>query len=217
VSSPPERHDRWLVVEGKDDLFALIGVLSEQGVNFGKEKVTFDARAPYVKECGGLDNALPVFATEAKGTKRVLGLVVDADDSAASTWRKVRDRIPAAFEAPEELPAAGWVGSADGRRLGVWLMPDNLGSGKLEDWLAGLIRPEDRVWPHAKEATDAAIRLGAPLPEKDRVKGEIHAWLAWRKEPGHPFGTAMEAKSFDAHHASARPFVAWFRRLYGID
>lgn len=94
-------------------------------------------------------------------------------------------------------------------------MPDNQSPGKLEDFLARLIPVGDLCWPWAQQATDAAKATHeAPFEIKDRIKAEIHTWLAWRESPGLPFGTAITAASFAHDAALAATFVAWMNRLF---
>jgi len=63
----------------------------------------------------------------------------------------------------------------------------------LEHFLGKLVPAADPCWAHAEQATATAQALGANLPQKDTMKGVIHAWLAWQAEPGLPFGTALTA------------------------
>jgi hypothetical protein len=93
-------------------------------------------------------------------------------------------------------------------------MPNNVDPGKLETFLAALVPQEDAVWPWAREATEGARSRGAGFPEKDRIKAEVHAWLAWQEEPGKPFGTSVKAGYFRHDAPEALLWVAWFRRLF---
>jgi hypothetical protein len=100
------------------------------------------------------------------------------------------------------------------QRVGVWLMPDNREPGILEHFLAKLIPDGDGCWPHAEAATARARELGAPLAAKDAMKGILYTWLAWREEPGLPFGTALTARVLRHDSAEALAFVAWFNKLF---
>ena len=106
------------------------------------------------------------------------------------------------------------VPASDGRRLGVWLMPDNQNPGKLEDFLALLVPPRDPCWAWAGESTTQARQLGAGFSEPDFIKAHIHTWLAWQAEPALPFGTAIRAATFAHDAEAARRFVAWMERLF---
>ncbi len=45
-------------------------------------------------------------------------------------------------------------------------------------------------------------------------KAQIHAYLAWQKEPGKPFGTAITAKYLQADNPHCEKFVEWLKRLF---
>jgi hypothetical protein len=44
----------------------------------------------------------------------------------------------------------------------------------------------------------------------------VDAWLAWREQPGKPFGLAMKARYFQHDSLVAKAFVGWFSGLYRI-
>ncbi len=151
---------------------------------------------------------------------RAVGFVLDADAPIRDRWRSVRNRLlKAGVDAvPENPPPDGFTGSSSQfkSRVGVWLVPDNEHDGDLESFLRSLIRSGDPTIGHAEGATDKARELGATFADVDRRKAIIHAWLAWREEPGRPYGTAITAHYF-AHDAElARRFVDWYARLFGL-
>ena len=108
-------------------------------------------------------------------------------------------------------------------RVGVWLMPDNQeegihGEGTLERFLETLVDDDDSLFRYAREATARAkTDHGASYPDGDIRKAVLHAWLAWQKEPGLPYGTAIRARYFMHDSPVAARFVAWFRRLFEGD
>jgi len=145
------------------------------------------------------------------------GVVIDADVDVAGRWRSVRNRLSQiGLELPPTPSPEGVVadGITPGRRTGVWLMPDNTLSGNLEDFLATLVPADDACWPYAREAATEAKQRGAKFGDVDRLKAEIHTWLAWQQEPGVPFGTAVTACYLRHDSEVALRFVAWFRRLF---
>ena len=46
------------------------------------------------------------------------------------------------------------------------------------------------------------------------MKGVLYTWLAWRDQPGLPFGTALTARIFAHDSAAALAFVGWFKKLF---
>lgn len=103
-------------------------------------------------------------------------------------------------------------------RVGVWLMPNNQDPGMLETFLQALV-PE-----HAKRRADYACEVtnqakqeyGAPYKDVHKEKASVHTFLAWEKKPGNPFGTAFESNSLDPHSEAAKPFIAWFCKLFDV-
>jgi hypothetical protein len=93
-------------------------------------------------------------------------------------------------------------------------MPDNSQPGMLEDFLGKLVPAGDPSWVYADEAAAQSRALGSDLAEKDHAKGRIHTWLAWQKDPGLPFGTALNARVLSHDSLEAMRFVEWFRRLF---
>ena len=84
-------------------------------------------------------------------------------------------------------------------------MPDNKGSGELEDFVYNMIPVNDPIFPRAKRYIDE-------IPENDRkftdgklTRAHVHAWLATRKKP-RPMGTAITAGDL-LHDASIRQFL----------
>ena len=96
-------------------------------------------------------------------------------------------------------------------------MPDNVtDAGRLEDLVRTLVPTGDPLIDHATAATDRAYTLDARFPAQDRIKAELHCWLAWQKEPGRPFGTALKAQFLRHDSDVAMRFVAWFKALFGL-
>jgi hypothetical protein len=175
-----------------------------------------DVVVPYVHDAGSVEQVLEGIDAGVKSYER-FGILVDADTEPTRRWEQVRGRLRSAgIAAPDQADRAGLVipGRSSKQRVGVWLMPDNRTAGILEDFLATLVPAGDLIWPHAESSTAQARTLEAPLAEKDTMKGVLHAWLAWREEPGLPFGTALTAKVLGHDSAEALAFVTWFRRLF---
>ena len=50
----------------------------------------------------------------------------------------------------------------------------------------------------------------------NRIKAVLHSWLAWQREPGLPYGTALKARFFEADLAVAKESAKWFKAVYQI-
>jgi hypothetical protein len=198
-------------VEGQDDQHTIIHLTARHGWNWDKPAPHF----PYIDDAKGDTLALEALPVALLSCQRV-GVVLDADIAPGNRWQSIGDRLSdAGFPLPDQPDPEGTVVlRADGKRLGVWLMPDNQSPGKLEDFLAQLVPPGDPCWGCAEESTRCAKELGAGFTEPDFIKARIHTWLAWQEEPGLPFGTAIRAATFAHDTAAARKFVAWMERLF---
>jgi len=207
-----------LHVEGPDDQHSIVHLLIRHGIDYDTKP--WPAEYPELKQTGGVDGLLEGMETAVQlGTGKVVGFVLDADSPLLDRWQAVRDRVQrVGVDAPERPPTEGFVGQSPTycSTVGVWLMPDNQHDGKLETFLRTLIDEHDGLIDHATAATHTAKELGAQFAEADRIKAVMRAWLAWQREPGQPYGTAIRAKYFRHDSAAAAAFVAWFRRLYRI-
>jgi hypothetical protein len=206
-SSAPHR----LIVEGRDDQWSIIELTAKHGWDWHNPA----AHYPYVEDAKGDTQALEALPLAVRSYRRV-GIVLDADFAPERRWQSISDRLSGeGFAMPGQPDPAGTVVErADGKRLGIWLMPNSQSPGKLEDFLALLVPPGDRCWDWAGESTTQARRLGAGFPEPDFIKARIHTWLAWQEEPAQPFGTAIRAATFAHDAETARGFVAWMERLF---
>lgn len=207
----PELH-----VEGGDDIHTIIHLLRRHSVNMDD-----GVRPIVIVPAKNVDQLLENVPRAIKAaTSRPVGFVVDIDVPIMDRWAQVRNRLrEAQVDAPDQCPPSGFIGRRRGypSDVGVWLMPDcTTDRGKLEDLLTTLIPNDNKLWPHARTSTDEAKKIGAAFGDADRDKASIHAWLAWQKEPGLPFGTAIKAKFFNDDSPQALAFLRWLKRLYGI-
>lgn len=205
-----------LKVEGRNDLCTIAELLNRHGIDMSQAK-----RPINITAAGSLESLLDGMRVAVRAaTNRPVGFVVDADVKLSDRWNAVRDRlISEGVDVPKDCPVDGFIGQRQGytSRVGVWVMPDcSTDDGKLEHFLNTLVPSDDRLIGHAEQSTDEAIQLGAIFTSNDRIKAVIHTWLAWQKEPGRPFGTAICAEFFRHDSEVANRFVSWMRRLFDL-
>jgi hypothetical protein len=151
---------------------------------------------------------------------KVLGVMVDADNSIQSRWDCIRNFCKTADlkNIPKAIPREGLVLACDdGRKFGAWIMPDNESEGMLETLCCALIpAPSQPLWAHAVAAASRAKELGASFIEAHRQRADIHTWLAWQDPPGERIGIALTSKKLNVESEAAKPFVDWFVRLYEL-
>ncbi len=202
---------RVLIVEGTEDEHVIKHICGSRGLQ------ELDRVTPY----GGVDPLLEAVPTELRASNEpgdAVGIVVDANSDVEARWEDVGGRFeeagyPNVPAAPDpagtvlEPPAGSLL-----PRTGVWLMPDNRTPGILEDFLRFLVPSPDSLFDHAKASVDS-------LPDRrfavsDEPKALIHTWLAWQREPGRPYGTAITARYLDPDVPQVDVLVEWLRRLF---
>ncbi|MBC6479602.1 MAG: hypothetical protein GDA56_19325 [Hormoscilla sp. GM7CHS1pb] len=216
VRKPPKSKPQQLLVEGKDDRHVIWALCEQYQV-----PETFSVEVPRAEAGQGIEVLLADLPFKLREDNlRTLGIVVDADEDVSSRWDAVRNRLRySGYENfPASPPAEGWVYSPPDSNLpkvGVWLMPNNQLPGMLEDFVAHLIGPDDKLLPFAtsilQQIEEAGINQYSLVR---RPKALIHTWLAWQSTPGMPMGQAITAQVLSYDRAIASDFVAWLKRLF---
>lgn len=213
-----------LHVEGKDDLYTIAALLERHGVDMSEEKRPLNIRPARDREtkAEGVEQFLAIMADAIRAaTNHPVGFVLDVDVKVVNRWKAVSARlVEADLAPPPKCPSDGYLGKLPDypHSVGVWMMPDCIKDhGKLEHLLKTLVPSTDRIWPHAVKSTDEAKEsFAATFSAGDRLKAVTHCWLAWQKDPGVPFGTAISAEFFGHDSQEALAFVKWLKRLYGL-
>lgn len=216
-----QNHARKLLVEGKDDQYAIAELMAKH-IHWGANENEW----PVFIEAAGSDRELldPSFISAQYKIRNLecLGIIIDADDSFEARWQQLRGVFIAnelGYELPETFPDKGLICEHEnGRRIGIWIMPDNCSRGMLEDFLKFLVpTASQELWEHAKTATEKAKTQGASFIDKHESKANIHTWLAWQNPPGRPFGLALLQGTLESHTSAAMAFVKWFVELFQLE
>ena len=198
-----------LLVEGVDDkhvVWHLYELRHQKSPSFG------------ILDKGGFPDLKAAISPEIKSPNRTaLGILADANDKPHDRWGEIAHQIEQAVGQAVELPTA--VGSTgtivEGKpRVGIWLMPDNLSPGELEDFIEQLIPAGDPVWPRAQRYIDDIPAGERKFKQKKVLRAKIHAWLAARKEP-RKMGAAIGIGDLEATAPLAIRFTDWLQRLFG--
>ena len=195
---------RVLLVEGLDDFHVV------------RHLLLFSAftEVPIVDKQGFEKLAKGIPAEVLAEGRTAVGIVVDANDSLASRWQAISDRLKAAgVAAPTGPSAGGTIIEIDGKpRVGVWVMPNNQRPGELEDFITDMIPPSDRVWPSSKAYIDAIPLSDRKFAEGKILRAKVHAWLATRERP-RPMGQSIGVGDLNVDADTCKRFVAWLRQL----
>ena len=131
-----------LLVEGKDDESTVRHLLRWHDIGYGERNPPPPLPIPNAPGDGvkGVLSAIAVSVRSSTG--RSAGFVLDADSQPLRRWAAVASRLSqVGVPVPDQIPAGGFVGESPdyGTRVGVWIMPDNLRKGALEEFLADLV------------------------------------------------------------------------------
>lgn len=196
-----------MLVEGNDDFNVVWRIARMSGIpQF------------FIYQAEGINNLLDEIETQiAVPGRRVLGIIVDADDNPAARWQAVSNELAlSGITLPPNPDPAGTIVPAQARmpRVGVWLWPNNQSPGELEDFIISLIPQNDPVWPLSEEYIDniLAQRLNKFTPGK-KSRAQVHAWLAAREDPRR-MGQAIQYGDLNAHAPPLAAFATWLARLF---
>ena len=207
-----------LLVEG-DDEKSVIPYFVDEYVVWGDRP---DDWVVQVDEFDGVEKLLKPGVIEAESKTpglKALGILIDANDQFTSRWSRVRERcLKIAADFPETLLPGGLIHqTADGLRLGVWIMPDNQSRGMLETFLSSLIVPAHAsLWAFAQESCAQSRSHGAPYVDPHREKANIHTYLAWLDPPGRSLHVSVLARALNARLPLGEEFAKWFIDLYQL-
>ena len=208
---------RWLVVEGIDDLYSVVGIMRSH-TSWPDDRT----KAPVWIDLGkSVDEILkPSYLRVLLKTTtiRTLGIMVDANSKHDSRFNRLRETCMEFFpNIPEEMPSGGLVVDRNGgSRLGAWIMPGNSSHGALEDFLIPLIPDRGRPLLEQVDKNLSEVNAIAPFREAHTQKARLYSWLALQNPPSQNPRSALYSKALDPMLPSARPFVDWFCKLYQL-
>jgi hypothetical protein len=171
---PGRIHPKKLLVEGATDRRVIPELVEANGIPW--EDPAGNPRV-FIKAFDGIKDLLTsgVINSEIKATgAEIIGIMVDANRDAQARFRRIRDRCSQQFpNLPDILPREGLITSQAGRKLGVWLMPDNESRGMLETFLTFLAPNEqDDVVDYAEQACTEAKARGGSVEARTLHEGE---------------------------------------------
>jgi hypothetical protein len=217
-----------LYVEGADDISVINALLGRHGVetNQGNQYLQIKAQKNVETLLLNMPEAIRT------ASDRPVGFVLDIDIEITNRWNAVRSRLnEVEISPPVTCPPTGYFGQLRDYpyRFGIWLMPDCASDYlKMEHLCQSLMDKDDPLWSFAKASVTEAARLIDEANEKivevekrwkrfhdvDRIKSEIHTWLAWQQRPGAPLGAAINAHILGHDSSQAIAFLRWLRELF---
>ena len=203
-----EPSNRLLLVEGPDDQH-VVRHLWERRHGRG---------LPFqISPRGGVEGVIESIRDEARALGRqALGILVDANDSPATRWQAISDRLASVgIQTPAAPHPNGTIIEAadDTPRIGIWLMPDNQSHGELEDFVAQVIPDIDPVWPLSQDYISRIPNDHREFAENKVSTAEVYAWLATREDPKQ-MGAAIGARDLAIDGVLCTRFTDWLNRLF---
>ena len=205
-----EKFNAKLLVEGNNDQHVVWAICEKYQIS-----QTFD-----VIDCEGISRILERLPLDLKQEAvAAVGILVDADQDLQKSWQSLHDRLtPYGYEISAKPTPQGFTHLPHDiyPSIGIWLMPDNLQSGMLEDFVRLLIRPNDLLEPFVEQILSQIDKQPTESRYDDihRAKAYIHTWLAWQKDPGTPMGLALTKTYLDHNAKLCQSFVDWLNRLF---
>ena len=203
-----------LLVEGIDDEHVVKHICGNHGIRDDLHIITH-------KSAEDLLSSISTTVNTAGDEGDIVGILIDADQSAQSRWQSVRDRLVSAGyrDLPGHPDRAGVIieppSDTPLPRAGVWIMPDNQNTGYLETFLRSMVPADQQaLFQHAVASVDGIPKTERRFRPIDEPKALIHTWLAWQSNPGRPFGTAITAGFLNPQVSEAAVFAAWLKNLF---
>ena len=199
-----------LLVEGEDDRHVIHHLCNRSEKDWKFEIVPGE----------GWENLRETIGAEIKAPgRKIIGIIVDADDDVDARWCAVAQRLKQAglVSVPcEPVPNGAIIPGIRQQRIprvGIWMMPDNELPGELEDFIARMIPGDDAIWPLSQKYIDCIPEAERKFKPKKKRRAQVHAWLATREKP-RPMGTAITAQDLQME-ANSQNLIDWLQRLFG--
>jgi len=210
---------RVLLVEGIDDYHVVRNLCIVHDMFSGEFEIQQANADLDPNESGGVDKllaAIPRWLLTSDLER--LAIVVDADDKGPERrWEQIRGQLLRAKygEVSKDLPRNGTIElslraqTPRSVRFAVWVMPNNISHGMLEDFVANLVPEDDAMHPLVDSFLDSIPEDKRRFEVLHRAKAWIHSWLAVQEEPGRPMGQAITRKYLDTNREVVEPFLKW--------
>lgn len=209
------KYTKKLLVEGPTDMHVVLALCEHHGV-----PENFD-----IVDCGGIENLFENVKMRLSNPRlnSTIGIMIDADNDIEKRLGQVVEIVEKSFQAPlayHPSPKGIIIPSQNTEaipNIGIWLMPDNVNLGMIEDFAISLIPQDDNM---IGEVDDELKRIEGKGINRysaiHRSKAKIHTYLSWQEEPGSPIGLSITKKVLDPEHEIAQRYVDWLINLFSL-
>ena len=220
-----------IIVEGDTDIHFITHLCMVRKVDAPKG---YKIKAKYINEFvsvagskSKLLNELKLLIKNPSLDIQNLGLILDADsqtkNAAIDTWLSIKAILEkAGYENLPDTPNAigTIIEQEDKPKIGIWIMPNNLSNGYLEDFYEQLIHKEDEFWQKSVEITEGFVEnKNNRFKEIALQKAKVHTWLAWQENPELPLGLSISAnaKYLNFDTPLVDNFIEWFKNTFELE
>lgn len=185
VYTPDNFNDR----ETKQGVINILQILIKLVVAFYVDRLGIIVDADYVENGGGLDNTLSQIYEKIK-------------DHGYSKEYKKFENTGIYFESDKGLP-----------KIGVWVMPNNLDEGMIEDWILSICNPIEQPFLDMVVQKVEGVK---PIKFKEihKSKAISSTWLAWQKKPGLGFFYLFKENLIDEQHTNYKNWIDWMNKIF---
>ena len=196
-----------LLVEGRDDE-GVISCIRRKSC----PSLSFDVVPKH-----GIDKLLDAIPAEVDRPDRLsLGVVADADSDPSLRWQQLQKRfLEANIDFPDKPSKRGTIipAAEPSPMVGVWIMPDNVSSGAMEDFVWKMIPKCDTIQPRARKYV-----AGIPCQDRRHRSGKeqtaiLYSWLAVQRDPKR-IGATICSDRLSVDGGCCQMFVRWLRELF---
>jgi len=211
-----------LIVEGNDAI-VIANLLKKRGLRPPLDyNDPWKFKEEFTKNVNGYDNVENAL-NEALDDPSLsnIGVIVDADAVGADNrWQSFESFLRNSDKIDLSTitrPGGGRLIHGENLTIGIWIMPDNNNTGYLEHFLETLIPEGDDLLAFAQETLNILGERGLKkFSAVKEQKAKLHTWLARQKDPGKPFGTAVESRYFNANSPNLNGFAEWFSATFEL-
>jgi hypothetical protein len=208
-----------LLAEGPDDANLLYHLLKRYSISIA-ERGRIGAGGIDIREGGGIDNVMATIPVWLKRSElQRLGIVIDANSDIVARWHALQNvlRNVGYLTVPPTPSTSGTIiTQADLPTVGIWLMPNNMQPGMLEDFVRALVPDTDLLWSRVEQCVQQIPKAERQFPAHHLIKAHVHTWLAWQEEPGKPMGQALTKQYLDADAWQAWQLIDWIQQLFEL-
>ncbi len=222
---PSQSSDRVLLVEGQDDKHVVLHLCKQRQATLSfffldpdrddSQVAVSDRQAVSILDKDNIDKVLESIVSEIKAPGRqAVGILVDANDDTTGRWEAIQGRLQRADINPPQHPSPGGTIIQASPGIGIWLMPDNLSAGELENFVVQMIPEGDQVWPLSQRYIEEIPREERKFSDGKVLRAQLYVWLAAREDPRR-MGLAIRAQDLKVDGTLSQKFVTWLNDLFG--